>query len=106
MRKVKVYKAGIYAGMLREVAADRYEFEYDSAYLSTNNPAVSVTFPKQKELFVSEYLFPFFMNMLPEGVNRNTICRLNRIDENDYFGLLMFFSGKDIIGDISIEIDE
>ena len=103
MRRVEVYKAGELAGVLTEESLQSYSFAYDASYLASAGYPISVTLPKRQEPYVSESLFPFFMNMLPEGVNRSTICRLNRIDEKDYFGLLMFFSGKDIIGDVMVK---
>jgi serine/threonine-protein kinase HipA len=66
-------------------------------------PPVSLTLPKQKEPFHSNYLFPFFYNMLPEGSNKQTVCYNLRIDENDYFGILMATAKTDTIGAVRIE---
>lgn len=44
--------------------------------------------------------------MLPEGANKRIVCREHKIDENDLFGLLNCFSGKDIIGAITVKIPE
>ena len=63
-----------------------YTFAYNAAYLASQLPAISVTLPKREEPYESEYLFPFFSNMLPEGINRRVICRSMRIDEDDFFG--------------------
>jgi len=103
MRQLAVYKSGVRAGLLQEVASQHYVYKYDDAFLLSSMAPISLTLPKRKEAYHSASLFPFFSNMLPEGVNRRTICRINRIDEQDYFGLLMFFADKDIIGDISLE---
>ena len=92
------------AGILSELDYNHFQFTYDEAYLASPYPAISVTMPKQAESYLSRVLFPLFANMLPEGVNRSTICRLNHIDEQDYFGLLAFFVDKDIIGDISLKL--
>ena len=40
--------------------------------------------------------------MLPEGTNKLALCKQNRIDQNDYFGLLITVAGKDTIGAITI----
>ena len=45
---------------------------------------------------------PFFTNMLPEGANRRGICRSLRIDENDFFGLLIAMADKDFIGAVQV----
>ena len=104
MRSLEVHKAGHFAGVLVERSRQCYEFIYDEQYVQMPYPPVSVTLLKRIEPYHSEVMFPFFMNMLPEGVNRRTICRVRRIDENDYFGLLMAFAGKDIIGDVKFKV--
>ena len=40
--------------------------------------------------------------MLPEGANRRSICRSLRIDENDFFGLLIAMADKDFIGAVQV----
>jgi serine/threonine-protein kinase HipA len=40
--------------------------------------------------------------MLPEGSNKQVICKLMRIDPKDYFGLLMTTAKTDIIGAIRV----
>ena len=40
--------------------------------------------------------------MLPEGSNKQVACKYNRIDENDYFGLLMATAKDDSIGAVRI----
>lgn len=104
MRSLEVHKAGHLAGVLAEKSRQCYEFVYDEQYVQTAYPPISVTLLKRTEPYRSKVVFPFFMNMLPEGVNRRTVCRIRRVDEKDYFGLLMAFAEKDIIGDIRFKI--
>lgn len=81
-----------------------YFFKYDDAYF--NNPqkkAISVTLPKIKQAYKSSELFPFFFNMLSEGVNRKLQCRQLKIDENDYFGLLLATGSSETIGAVSVK---
>jgi serine/threonine-protein kinase HipA len=40
--------------------------------------------------------------MLPEGSNKQTVCFNLRIDENDYFGILMATSQTDTIGAVRV----
>jgi serine/threonine-protein kinase HipA len=73
------------------------------SWLSDNaKPAISLTLPKEEQPFHSQYLFPFFYNMLPEGSNKQVVCKLNRIDTNDNFGLLMTIAKFDSIGAVRI----
>ena len=41
--------------------------------------------------------------MLPEGANRNVICRTRRIDDNDLFGILIAMAGSDFIGGVNLK---
>ena len=103
MRQLGVYNNDILAGVLTEQSPGRgYVFAYDPAYLASGAAPVSVTLPLQSAPYESESLFPFFVNMLPEGANRIVICRKNRIDEEDLFGLLTTMSSRDFIGAINV----
>ncbi len=106
MRRLTVYFNDRKAGVLTEMHPGRdYSFQYDEDYLAFDGPSLSVTLPKRRKPFVSPRLFPFFMNMLPEGANRKVICRSLKVDENDYFGLLSSMAGKDFIGAVHIKND-
>ena len=104
MRQLDVYMNKRKAGVLTEQRpGEGYSFRYDEAYLASGSPSISVTLSKKQESYESPTLFPFFMNMLPEGANRRVICRTFRIDEKDFFGLLSAMAGKDFIGGVHIE---
>lgn len=104
MRQALVYSNGILAGKLTETDEGKYIFRYDTAYLNESRlRAISLAFPKTKEEYVSDHLFPFFYNMLSEGANKALQCRTLKIDEGDAFGLLMATAGNDTIGAITIK---
>lgn len=99
MRKVDVYYGDVFAGQLVELAKGSYEFIYDDAYLANSNlPSISVNLPKNQKAYHSDHIFPVFTNMLPEGANRRALCRMNKVDENDFFGMLEMICGMDAIG--------
>ena len=103
MRQLGVYNNDVLAGVLTEQAPGKgYVFAYDPAYLASGGVPVSVTLPLQSAPYESEVLFPFFVNLLPEGANRTIICRKFRIDEEDLFGLLTVMSGRDFIGAVDV----
>lgn len=108
MRKANVYRNGKLAGVLFQFSTNDYEFRYDDNWFANGElPAISLTMPKSKQVYKSEYLFPFFFNMLSEGVNRQLQTRHLKIDEKDYFGLLLATAKTDTIGAITIsEIKE
>lgn len=104
MRKAKVYRNGSFVGELVEHNLKHYAFTYDEAWFSDpEKPAVSLTLPKTQRVYESEYLFPFFFNMLSEGVNKRLQSNMLRIDENDHFGLLMATAQFDTIGAITVK---
>ena len=104
MRSLEIDNHGIKAGLLTEETAGKgYRFTYDKNYVANGKlGAISKTLPLSETEYYSEKLFPFFANLLPEGLNRSVVCRANKIDENDDFGLLCAFSGKDIIGSVTV----
>jgi len=103
MRRGIVYYNEIVAGEIIE-DVNKYTFTYYNAYfVNTNLPAISVTIPKTKALHQSLILFPFFYNMLSEGSNRRTQCRILKIDESDDFGLLLKTGANETVGAITVQ---
>jgi len=104
MRSAEIYRNGILAGLLTQSQSRTYEFKYDSGYFTDDSkPAISLTLPKNQLVYTSEYLFPFFYNMLSEGTNRTVQLRQLKIDEKDFFGLLLATAQYDTIGAITIK---
>jgi len=107
MRKAKVYHNSRLAGYLYESDNHIYTFRYEQEYFEDDNaPAVSLTLPKVHKEYNSEFLFPFFFNMISEGVNRKLQCRQLKIDEKDFFGILIRTAGYDGIGAVKVVADE
>lgn len=79
-----------------------YFFRYDSAYLQTDQPAISLTLPKRPEAFTSSVLFSFFFGLLAEGVAKQLQCRELRIDENDHFTRLLRTAHTETIGAVTV----
>ena len=103
MRKANIYRNGKLAGTLIQHNAKSYEFCYDDAWLFDKEmPSISLTLPKTKKIYRSDFLFPFFFNMISEGVNKQLQCRHYKIDENNYFDLLLATASKDTIGAITV----
>lgn len=91
------------AGALTQHDDGSFSFSYSSLWLSdSDKPAISLTLPKSKTEFCAEHLFPFFFNMIPEGTNKNVICRKKRIEQDDYFSLLMEVAKDDTIGAVRV----
>ncbi len=107
MRTARVFYNQVPAGILTEEDRHKYRFVYDDAYFNNARlPPISLTFPKSRKEFHSEYLFPFFYNMLAEGVNRALQSRQLKIDEEDSFGFLLATAGYDTVGAITVKPGE
>ena len=88
-----VYYNDIKAGILSR-KEKAYEFEYDTEYLNDASARpISLTIPLAEKKFVSERLFPFFDNLLPEGFLLEVTVSKLKIDKNDRFRLLMNVGG-------------
>ena len=104
MRRALVLSNKVVAGILTETDDLHYTFQYDADFLmQPNQRAIALAFPKRKEAFIAEELFPFFFNMLSEGANKALQCVTLKIDENDAFGLLLATAGNDTIGAITVK---
>lgn len=104
MRVMEIYRNGTLAGTLTEENRKHYVFRYDDGYFNASNqPPISLTLPKTQQEYSSSFLFPFFFNMLSEGVNRKLQCTLLRIDEEDHFGLLAATAQSDTIGAVVVK---
>lgn len=103
MRKARILYKNQEAGMLIQHDNGSFTFKYANSWINDDNkPVISLTFPKSQQEYHSEFLFPFFYNMLPEGSNKQVVCKLNRLDRNDYFGLLLTTAKNDNIGAVKV----
>lgn len=106
-RSAIVFRNGKRVGVLVEKNEGGYVFTYDESWvLNPESAAISLRLPKRIEAYESAHLFPFFFNMLSEGVNRRLQSKQLKIDENDHFGLLLATAVHDTIGAITVEAVE
>lgn len=104
MQQGKVYRNGVYIGLLSKENEDKYIFEYDVQYINSKEAkAISPNLRLQKEPFVSQNLFPFFFNMLSEGTLKEIQCKTLRIDMSDDFSRLLLTTKENTIGSVTIE---
>lgn len=104
MRQCEVYFNKVLAGILTETDDGKFVFQYDGRYLEgKQNLPVSLTMPLRQEPYHSDYLFPYFFNMLSEGENRNVQAQLLHIDPADDFGIMLATAQHDTIGAVTIK---
>ena len=92
---------GLVAGILRRTSTG-FVFRYQSDYLLSAHPPISLTLPKQAAAFVAPVLFAFFAGLLAEGTARDLQCRTLHIDENDYFTRLLLTAHSETIGAVTV----
>jgi serine/threonine-protein kinase HipA len=101
MRKAKVFfNKGTYVGALTELSENKgYVFEYSQDY---NGPPVSLAMPCIEKVYEFDDFPAYFDGVLPEGIQLESLLRLEKLDRSDYFGQLMCV-GKDLVGAFSVE---
>lgn len=103
MRQAKILYKNQEAGVLTQHDNGSFTFKYANSWISDNTkPVISLTFPKSQQEYHSDFLFPFFYNMLPEGSNKEIVCKLNSLDLNDHFGILLTTAMNDTIGAVRV----
>lgn len=103
MRQAKVCYKNKEAGVLTQLEDGSFRFEYlDHWFQDASKPAISLTLPKTEKTYQAMHLFPFFYNMLPEGANKKAVCFGLRIDEDDYFGILLATAQTDTVGAVRV----
>lgn len=105
MRKAEIYRNKELAGVLIEEQPGRnYTFRYTDTYFADKDKAaISLTLPKTQQEYRSDFLFPFFSNMLSEGAIRKLQSQLLKIDERDDFGIMMATAQHDTIGAVTVK---
>jgi serine/threonine-protein kinase HipA len=104
-KHAKVLFDGKFAAILSETD-EGYTLLYDEGYLETaNSKAISLTLPKQKEIYNSKTLFAFFDGLIPEGWLLDIATDHWKIKPNDRFELLLT-TCRDTIGAVTIEPDQ
>lgn len=104
MRQATILYKGKAAGILEQQDTGSFTFRYLKSWLADPaNPSISLTLPRSQPEYKAEYLFPFFYNMLPEGPNRQIVCKANRLDTDDYFGILITTAAYDTIGAVTVQ---
>ena len=102
-----VYVKGTPAAMLTrhsQKGSRHYELQYLPEYLEQPTcHMVCYQMPPRQEPYYSEYLFPFFESLLPEGENLERICAELKLDEHDRFSQLLMLARYDTIGDVTVQ---
>ena len=104
-RTAEVFFNGLVAGTLSEEwlwGKPEFLFRYAPAYLTSAQPPISLTLPKQAQAFRSPVLFAFFFGLLAEGTAKEIQCRDLQIDEKDHFTRLLRTAHSETIGAVTV----
>ncbi len=102
MRRAIVFVHGKRAGILTELSARGYSFEYDDNY---KGAVVSLTIPTSHKNFFYKSFPPFFNGLLPEGVMLQVFLRISKIDKNEFFSQLIA-KGNNLAGAVTVKFSE
>ncbi len=101
MRQGEIWVNNNFAGILKE-DEEGYHFTYNTDYLEEKEALpVSLSLPLQQGTFYSEYLFPFFDGLIPEGWLLDIAQKNWKLNPRDRMGLLLT-TCRDCIGNISV----
>ncbi len=100
-KSAAVFYNAFYAGVLTK-QGNKYTFRYDDEYLHSDGPPISLTFPKTRQQYVSNHLFPFFAGLLSEGTNKSLQTRQLRVDDGDEFSRLLLTAHTQTIGAVTV----
>jgi serine/threonine-protein kinase HipA len=102
MKTAKIFFNKTLAGFLTSTD-EGYEFAYEQSYLEDSSlEGVSLTLPKEKKIFKSKTMFPFFDGLIPEGFLLKIALKTWKVKENDRMELLLKCC-RDCIGAVSVE---
>lgn len=103
MRKAKIYKNRILAGILVELGnSTGYEFLYIENY---TGECISLTLPVQNKVYMFDKFPSFFENLLLEGLMLEGINKVREVEKYDLMSQLII-SGNNLCGDIEAEPDK
>jgi serine/threonine-protein kinase HipA len=101
MRQGAIWINNEQAGLLKETD-EGYFFSYNEGYFNKDDAtAIALSLPLQGNVFQSEYLFPFFDGLIPEGWLLDIAHKNWKLNPRDRMGLLLT-TCRDCIGNISV----
>jgi HipA-like protein len=104
MQQARVYRNEEEAGVLTRYDNGTFTFRYHDVYFADpGKKSICLTLSKQQQEYTNEKLFPFFSNLLAEGVNRRLQSKHLQVDENDSFSLLLATATTDTIGAVTVK---
>lgn len=102
--KLHVTLGDVPCGELSVDQQDRFTFQYLPSYVAHAGLALSVSMPLRQEAYPDRVAFPWFENLLPEGLLRHLIADDLGTDVQNIPGLLARLGG-DVAGAVSLSAE-
>lgn len=99
--RAKVFVDHVLAGYLEQLNHG-YRFTYLQDY---EGEAISLTMPKENQVYDYAEFPPFFDGLLPEGMMLEALLKRGKLDRNDFLGQLISVGG-DLVGNVTVEADK
>ena len=93
-RILDVYLKGFYAGQLEQKKDGSLSFSYDSAYITDQNLAISLSLPLRLDAYEGSVVKAFFSGILPDEDVRHRLAKYLGISEKNPFALLEEVGGE------------
>lgn len=100
--QLDLYCNTMLVGNLRQIARKKLAFQYSESWLENNQAfPLSIRLPLNNNIYSDEQVLPFFENILPESIIRQTLAQQFHISDTNVFGMLEKIGG-DCAGAISL----
>jgi HipA-like protein len=104
MRQAQIMYKGEVAGKLIQHNDGSFSFTYEDTWIANSQkPPVSLTLPKSVKVYNAKLFSHSLLICCQRGVNKHVICKSLKIDEDDYFGLLLNVAQYDAIGAVTVK---
>jgi serine/threonine-protein kinase HipA len=102
--RLHIYREDILVGDLY-TSEDGIQFQYDSGYLASTAPPVSLSLPLQISPYAQHKALPFFEGLLPESEQRRELSAILRVASASTMKLLEALGGE-CLGNLTVIDDE
>ena len=95
MDYLNIFICNKFAGKLLLDKRGLFVFQYDTAYLDSENPIpLSITLPLIREPYTDDVSRPFFSNLLPDGMLRSKIAKEKKFQRRTIMQCLLLLGGN------------
>ena len=79
-KSLQIFYKDKLCGLLTRHESGEFSFRYDTEYLNSGEPGISLSLPLSDQTYESERFFPFFDGLIPEGWLLNFSAQYLKLD--------------------------